>query len=114
MNDVRTPARPVLQPATASSGATSRATVELAVLDGVDLDIVPGEIVGLIGTIGFGQIVAACTPPACLSAPTAAMFASMAISGWALSEDERTAIRRNRIGFVYQFHHLLPEFDAHP
>ena len=33
-------------------------------------------------------------------------------SGWSLGDDARTEIRRNRIGFVYQFHHLLPEFDA--
>jgi lipoprotein-releasing system ATP-binding protein len=33
-------------------------------------------------------------------------------SAWDLSDDQRTGIRRNRIGFVYQFHHLLPEFDA--
>ena len=53
-----------------------------------------------------------CTRPGCSSGPTPATSSSAGAPAARLSDDERTAIRRNDIGFVYQFHHLLPEFSA--
>jgi lipoprotein-releasing system ATP-binding protein len=46
-----------------------------------------------------------------LERPTAATSSSAEPRLRRLSDDQRTAIRRNDIGFVYQFHHLLPEFS---
>ena len=53
-----------------------------------------------------------CISPGCWSAPTAARSRSRAQPTSGLSDAQRTGLRRNRIGFVYQFHHLLPEFTA--
>jgi lipoprotein-releasing system ATP-binding protein len=84
---------------------------ELVVLSGVDLDIAPGEIVGLIGPSGSGKS-SLLHAAGMLERPTAGDVLIEGKSGWDLSDAARTEIRRNRIGFVYQFHHLLPEFDA--
>lgn len=84
---------------------------ELTVLDGVNLDIVPGEIVGLIGPSGSGKS-SLLHAAGMLERPSAGDVWIDGQSGWDLGDGERTNIRRNRIGFVYQFHHLLPEFDA--
>lgn len=84
---------------------------ELTVLDGVDLDIGPGEIVGLIGPSGSGKS-SLLHAAGMLERPSGGDVWIDGQSGWDLSDGERTNIRRNRIGFVYQFHHLLPEFDA--
>ena len=84
---------------------------ELTVLDGVDLDILPGEIVGLIGPSGSGKS-SLLHAAGMLERPSGGDVWIDGQSGWDLSDGERTSIRRNRIGFVYQFHHLLPEFDA--
>lgn len=84
---------------------------ELTVLDGVDLEIAPGEIVGLIGPSGSGKS-SLLHAAGMLERPSAGEVRIAGASGWSLSDDARTEIRRNRIGFVYQFHHLLPEFDA--
>jgi lipoprotein-releasing system ATP-binding protein len=84
---------------------------ELTVLNGVDLDISPGEIVGLIGPSGSGKS-SLLHAAGMLERPSAGEVRIAGASGWSLSDDARTEIRRNRIGFVYQFHHLLPEFDA--
>ncbi|CAN5224861.1 ABC transporter ATP-binding protein [soil metagenome] len=84
---------------------------ELTVLRGVDLDVMPGEIVGLIGPSGSGKS-SLLHAAGLLERPTAG---SVLIDGedvGGLDERARTRIRLNRIGFVYQFHHLLPEFDA--
>ena len=84
---------------------------DLTVLDGVQLNIAPGEIVGLIGPSGSGKS-SLLHAAGMLERPSGGDVWIDGESGWDLSDAARTAIRRNRIGFVYQFHHLLPEFDA--
>ncbi|MEZ5956056.1 MAG: ABC transporter ATP-binding protein [Hyphomonadaceae bacterium] len=84
---------------------------ELTVLDGVNLDIASGEIVGLIGPSGSGKS-SLLHAAGMLERPSSGDVWIDGQSGWDLNDGERTSIRRNRIGFVYQFHHLLPEFDA--
>ncbi|MBL8544026.1 MAG: ABC transporter ATP-binding protein [Hyphomonadaceae bacterium] len=110
MNDVAQTVKPVLS----LRGLTRRyksGGSELVVLNGVDLDIAPGEIVGLIGPSGSGKS-SLLHAAGLLEAPSEGEVLINGASGWALNDDQRTEIRRNRIGFVYQFHHLLPEFDA--
>ena len=84
---------------------------ELLVLDGVDLDIMPGEIVGLVGPSGSGKS-SLLHAAGLLERPSGGDVEIEGRAAWNLNDDARTAIRRSRIGFVYQFHHLLPEFDA--
>jgi lipoprotein-releasing system ATP-binding protein len=84
---------------------------ELVVLDGVDLTIAPGEIVGLVGPSGSGKS-SLLHAAGLLERPTAGDVFVDGESVWDMNDDGRTAVRRNNIGFVYQFHHLLPEFDA--
>jgi lipoprotein-releasing system ATP-binding protein len=86
-------------------------STELRVLDGVDLNISAGEIVGLIGPSGSGKS-SLLHAAGMLERPSGGDVWIDGQSGWDLGDGERTEIRRNRIGFVYQFHHLLPEFDA--
>jgi lipoprotein-releasing system ATP-binding protein len=84
---------------------------ELTVLNGVDLDIGVGEVVGLIGPSGSGKS-SLLHAAGLLEKPNAGEVKIAGQDGWALGDEARTAIRRNQIGFIYQFHHLLPEFDA--
>ncbi|MBU2377746.1 MAG: ABC transporter ATP-binding protein [Alphaproteobacteria bacterium] len=84
---------------------------ELTVLKGVDLDIMPGELVGLIGPSGSGKS-SLLHAAGLLERPTAGEIRIDGEDVGALDERARTRIRLSRIGFVYQFHHLLPEFDA--
>ncbi len=83
----------------------------LVVLNGVDLDVEPGEIVGLIGPSGSGKS-SLLHAAGLLEEPTAGAVLIDGVSAWSLRDDQRTALRRNTIGFVYQFHHLLAEFNA--
>ncbi|NWG54523.1 MAG: ABC transporter ATP-binding protein [Hydrogenophilaceae bacterium] len=84
---------------------------ELHVLHSVDLDVRKGEIVGLMGPSGSGKS-SLLHAAGLLERPTAGEVVINGVSAWDMSDDERTALRRNEIGFVYQFHHLLAEFDA--
>ncbi len=84
---------------------------ELTVLNGVDLDIGAGEVVGLIGPSGSGKS-SLLHAAGLLERPSSGEVKVAGQDGWGLGDEARTAIRRNQIGFVYQFHHLLPEFDA--
>ena len=83
----------------------------LNVLNGVDLVIRPGEIVGLVGPSGSGKSTLLHTA-GLLERPESGEVLLDGRSCSPLSEDERTRLRRDKLGFVYQFHHLLPEFSA--
>ena len=85
--------------------------VRIDVLRGIDLAIQPGEIVALLGPSGSGKS----TMLQAVGLLEGGFGGSIAICGTeasALNSDERTTLRRERIGFVYQFHHLLPDFSA--
>ena len=84
---------------------------ELEVLKGVDLDVYPGEVVGLIGPSGSGKS-SLLHAAGLLERPTAGQIFVEGRDCSALSDGVRTRLRLGLIGFVYQFHHLLPEFSA--
>ncbi|WP_297512972.1 ABC transporter ATP-binding protein [uncultured Caulobacter sp.] len=84
---------------------------DLPVLRGVDLDVYPGEVVGLIGPSGSGKS-SLLHSAGLLEHPDAGLVALEGRDCSRLSERARTRIRLGTVGFVYQFHHLLPEFTA--
>lgn len=84
---------------------------DLPVLRGVDLDVYPGEVVGLIGPSGSGKS-SLLHSAGLLERPDAGLVALEGRDCSKLSERARTRIRLGTVGFVYQFHHLLPEFSA--
>ena len=84
---------------------------ELPVLKGTDLRLNAGELVGLVGPSGSGKSTLLHTA-GLLERPEAGKVMLDGIDCLSLDDKGRTAIRRAKIGFVYQFHHLLPEFNA--
>jgi lipoprotein-releasing system ATP-binding protein len=81
------------------------------VLRGVDLAIAPGEIVALLGPSGSGKS----TLLQAVGLLEGGFEGSIRIAGTEaarLDAKGRTEVRRDALGFVYQFHHLLPDFDA--
>ena len=84
---------------------------DLPVLRGTDLAIAPGELVGLVGPSGSGKSTLLHTA-GLLERPESGEVLLDGADCLRLSENGRTAIRRSKIGFVYQFHHLLAEFNA--
>jgi lipoprotein-releasing system ATP-binding protein len=83
----------------------------LTVLKGVNLDVMPGEVVGLIGPSGSGKS-SLLHAAGLLERPTSGEIRIDGEDVGGLDERARTHIRLASIGFVYQFHHLLAEFDA--
>ncbi|MBC2884954.1 ABC transporter ATP-binding protein [Ochrobactrum sp. CM-21-5] len=84
---------------------------ELVILKDADFTLRRGEMVALVAPSGAGKSTLLHTA-GLLERPDSGNVILDGRSCSALSDDERTAIRRNDIGFVYQFHHLLPEFSA--
>ena len=83
----------------------------LEVLKGVDLDVSPGEMIGLIGPSGSGKS-SLLHAAGLLERPNAGQITIEGRDCSSLNERLRTRVRLGSIGFVYQFHHLLPEFSA--
>src|SRR6195952_1641053 len=83
----------------------------LEVLRGIDLDVNPGEVVGLIGPSGSGKS-SLLHAAGLLERPDAGEIFIEGRDCSKLWEGQRTRVRLGSIGFVYQFHHLLPEFSA--
>jgi len=84
---------------------------QLEVFSGLKLSLKAGEIVALVGQSGAGKS-SLLHIAGLLEAPTGGEIFVEGRATSDLNDAERTRIRRNTIGFVYQAHHLLPEFDA--
>ena len=85
--------------------------VTIEVLRGVDLTVGAGEIVALLGPSGSGKS----TMLQAVGLLEGGFGGSISIDGVRVEKLDsvgRTAVRRDKLGFVYQFHHLLPDFDA--
>jgi lipoprotein-releasing system ATP-binding protein len=84
---------------------------QLEVFSGLDMAISAGEIVALVGPSGAGKS-SLLHIAGLLEAPTSGEIYVQGAAVSQLGDTERTRIRRETIGFVYQAHHLLPEFNA--
>ena len=91
--------------------AFTQGDVTIEVLRGIDLAVQPGEIVALLGPSGSGKS----TLLQAVGLLEGGFEGSIRIDGREaaqLDSNGRTEVRRDRLGFVYQFHHLLPDFNA--
>ena len=103
--------KPVLELASIKKSFSKGSSNKIEVLKGIDLQLFPGEIVALVAPSGAGkstllQIAGLLDKP---------LSGKILIDGQEIqnkSDNQLTMIRRQEIGFVYQFHHLLPEFSS--
>jgi lipoprotein-releasing system ATP-binding protein len=84
---------------------------DLRVLKGAEIEVKAGEIVAMLGPSGAGKSTLLHIA-GLLEKPDAGQVELTGVETTKLSDDRRTEIRRASMGFVYQYHHLLPEFSA--
>ncbi|MEP4198888.1 MAG: ABC transporter ATP-binding protein [Aliishimia sp.] len=94
-----------------SKSYTTGAGLRVEVLQGIDLTIEPGEVVALVAPSGAGKSTLLHIA-GLLDVPDAGNVVISGADMTGVPDSQRTAARRDQIGFVYQFHHLLPEFTA--
>ena len=103
--------RPVLEAHALTKGYVGGDGALLHVLEGVDLSVTRGEMVAIIGASGAGKS----TLLHLLGALDRPSAGSVVLDGEAvegLTDEELAALRNRKVGFVFQFHHLLREFSA--
>lgn len=108
---VRRPEPPVLQLSNVTRTFNEGGDNELHILNGADLSLQAGEMVALVAPSGTGKSTLLHIA-GLLEKPDSGDVYVGGKNCADLTDDQRTAMRRNDVGFVYQFHHLLPEFSA--
>ncbi len=102
---------PVLRLSGIAKAYNSGKPNEVTVLNGVDLEISRGEVVALVAPSGAGKSTLLHIA-GLLDTPDSGTVEIEGSDMTGKRDATRTAVRRNDVGFIYQFHHLLPEFSA--
>ncbi len=85
--------------------------VEIKALDGVDLDIERGEFLAIIGPSGSGKSTLL-NQIGILDTPTSGTILLNGVDVTEMSDKQRSKTRNKQLGFIFQYHHLLPDFNA--
>jgi lipoprotein-releasing system ATP-binding protein len=102
---------PVLRLSGISKAYNAGLRSEVSVLRGIDLTVAPGEVVALVAPSGAGKSTLLHIA-GLLDTPDSGTVEIAGTDMTGQSDRKRTGVRRRDVGFIYQFHHLLPEFSA--